>query len=78
MTGQELTKLWELYPEARNLYEQYNGILVEDDPVWKELTGTAEALIRKSNTELCTTVIWRLYVSWNILQRGEKPDEQDA
>lgn len=32
MTGQELTKLWELYPEARNLYEQYNGILVEDDP----------------------------------------------
>ena len=57
MTGQELTKLWELYPEARNLYEQYNGILVEDDPAWKELTGTAEALIRKSSTELCTTVI---------------------
>lgn len=57
MTGQELIKLWELYPEARNLYEQYNGILVEDDPDWKELTGTAEALIRKSNTELCTTVI---------------------
>ena len=39
MTGQELTKLWELYPEARNLYEQYNGILVEDDPAWKELTA---------------------------------------
>ena len=32
-------------------------ILVEDDPAWKELTDTAEALIRKSNTELCTTVI---------------------
>ena len=48
MTGQELIKLWELYPEARNLYEQYNGILVEDDPAWKELTGTAEALIRKN------------------------------
>lgn len=47
MTGQELIKLWELYPEARNLYEQYNGILVEDDPVWKELTGTAEACDRK-------------------------------
>ena len=55
MTGQELTKLWELYPEARNLYEQYNDILVEDDAAWKELI--AEALIRKSNTELCTTVI---------------------
>lgn len=57
MTGQELTKLWELYPEARNLYEQYNDILVEDDAAWKELTGTVEELIRKSNTELCTTVI---------------------
>ena len=57
MTGQELTKLWELYPEARNLYEQYNDILVEDDAAWKELTGIAEAQIRTSNTELCTTVI---------------------
>ena len=57
MTGQELTKLWELYPEARNLYEQYNCILDQDHPASKELTGTAEALIRKSNTELCTTVI---------------------
>ena len=57
MTGQELTKLWELYPEARNLYEQYNDILVEDDAAWKKLTSTAEELIRKSNTELYTTVI---------------------
>lgn len=57
MTGQELIKLWELYPEVRNLYEQYNDILVEDDAAWKELTGIAEELIQKSNTELYTTVI---------------------
>ena len=57
MTGQELIKLWELYPEARNLYEQYNGILVEDDSAWKELTGRAEELIRQSKTDLKTTVI---------------------
>ena len=57
MTGQELVKLWELYPEARNLYEQYNGILVEDNPAWKELTGRAEELIRQSKTDLKTTVI---------------------
>lgn len=31
MTGKELTKLWELYPEIRELYEHYNGILLEDD-----------------------------------------------
>ena len=57
MTGKELLKLWELYPEARGLYEQYNDILLEDDAAWKELAGTAENLIRKSGTELCTTVI---------------------
>ena len=57
MTGQELTKLWELYPEVRELYEQYNDILVEDDQAWKELTGRAEELIRQSNTDLKTTVI---------------------
>lgn len=39
MTGKELEKLWELYPEVRELYEQYNDILVEDDQAWKELTG---------------------------------------
>ena len=57
MTGRELEKLWELYPDARGLYEQYIDILLEDDAAWKELTGTAEDLIRKSSTELYTTVI---------------------
>lgn len=57
MTGKELLKLWELYPEARELYEQYNDILLEDDSAWKELTGTAKDLIQKSGTELCTMVI---------------------
>ena len=41
-------KLWELYPEVRNLYEEYNGILLEDDFAWKELTEKAEQLIRES------------------------------
>ena len=57
MTGKELEKLWELYPEVRELYEQYNDILVEDDQAWTELTGRAEELIRQSNTDLKTTVI---------------------
>lgn len=41
-------KLWELYPEVRNLYEEYNGILLEDDSDWKELTEKAEQLITES------------------------------
>lgn len=43
-------KLWELYPEVRSLYEEYNGILLEDDSAWKELTEKAEGLIRESET----------------------------
>lgn len=57
MTGQELTKLWELYPEVRELYEHYNGIMIEDDVAWKELADIAGKLIQSSTTELKTTVI---------------------
>lgn len=43
-------KLWELYPDVRNLYEECNGILLEDDLAWKELTEKAEQLIGESET----------------------------
>lgn len=69
MTGKELTKLWELYPEAREVYEQYNDILLEDDAAWKEVTGTAENLIRKSSTELYTTVILETVRQLEILAK---------
>lgn len=69
MTGKELLKLWELYPEARGLYEQYNDILLEDDAAWKELTGTAENLIRKSSTEFYTMVILETVRQLEILAK---------
>lgn len=47
MTGREAVKLWELYPDVRNLYEEYNGILLEDDPAWKELMEKAEATLKE-------------------------------
>ena len=72
MTGKELLKLWELYPEARELYEQYNDILSEDSAAWKELTSTAEDLIRKSSTELYTTVILETVRQLEILARRRK------
>lgn len=50
MTGHEAMKLWELYPDVRNLYEECNGILLEDDLAWKELTEKAEQLIGESET----------------------------
>lgn len=69
MTGKELLKLWELYPEARSLYEQYNDILLEDNAAWKELTGTAEEFIRKSGTELYATVILETVRQLEILAK---------
>lgn len=69
MIGKELLKLWELYPEARELYEQYNDILLEDNAAWKELTGTAEKLIRKSGTELYATVILETVRQLEILAK---------
>lgn len=69
MTGKELLKLWELYPEARSLYEQYNDILLEDDAAWKVLTGTAEEFIRKSGIELYATVILETVRQLEILAK---------
>ena len=58
MTGAEVQKLWELYPDVQSLYEQYNGIHLEDNAAWKELTEKAEALIREPGcTELKQQVI---------------------
>ena len=46
MTGCEAKSLWNLYPDVRSLFFEYNDILLEDDPAWKELTEQAEAMIR--------------------------------
>lgn len=46
MTGREAKSLWNLYPDVRSLFEEYNDILLEDDPAWKNLTEQAEAMIR--------------------------------
>lgn len=46
MTGREAKSLWNLYPDVRSLFEEYNDILLEDDLAWKDLTEQAEAMIR--------------------------------
>lgn len=46
MTGREAKSLWNLYPDVRSLFEEYNDILLENDPAWKDLTEQAEAMIR--------------------------------
>lgn len=37
MTASERRFLWNQYPEIREMFEDYNGILLEDDLGWKQL-----------------------------------------
>lgn len=37
LTVQERNFLWEEYPEVQELYEEYNGILPEDDGTWERV-----------------------------------------
>ena len=37
LTPQERKALWEEYPEVQELYEEYNGILPEDDGAWERV-----------------------------------------
>lgn len=53
MTGREAKSLWNLYPDVRSLFEEYNDILLEDDPAWRDLTERAETMIQDTGcTEL--------------------------
>ena len=37
LTPQERNTLWEEYPEVREMYEEFNGVLLEDDLAWKRI-----------------------------------------
>lgn len=39
LTPQERKILWEEYPEIRELYEEYNSILLEDDTAWEAVVS---------------------------------------
>lgn len=75
MTGWEAKSLWNLYPDVRSLFEEYNDILLEDDPAWKDLTEQAEAMIRDPGcTELKEKLILYTVAELERIarKRGEK------
>lgn len=39
MTKAERQFLWSRYPEVREMFEEYNGILLEDDAAWERLVA---------------------------------------
>lgn len=60
ISKEERQKLWELYPEVQELFEQYNGIRLEDDQGWEALVKQCEKIHEKHPTKtmemlLCDT-----------------------
>lgn len=39
MTKAERQFLWSRYPEVLEMFEEYNGILLEDDAAWERLVA---------------------------------------
>lgn len=39
MTAAERQFLWNQYPEVREMFEEYNSILLEDDGAWERLVS---------------------------------------
>lgn len=51
ISKEERQKLWELYPEIQELFEQYNGIRLEDDQGWEVLVEQCEKIHEKYPTK---------------------------
>ena len=45
-------KLWELYPEVQELFEQYNGICLEDERAWKEVVENCHLIHKNHPTKV--------------------------
>lgn len=52
MTHEEKKILWKRYPEVWTMFEEYNGILQEDQDSWKRLVDQAGELRKKYHTEI--------------------------
>lgn len=49
MTNLTRVALWEQYPEVREMFEEYNDILLEDDPSWERLTNRFHEILDSHN-----------------------------
>lgn len=64
LTSQERKTLWEEYPEVRELYEEYNGILLEDDESWERVAERCHQIRKQYQTNQAEAalldVVWQL------------------
>ena len=47
ISREERKKLWELYPEVRALFEEFNYTLLEDDAAWKRVVDKCHEIRKK-------------------------------
>lgn len=64
LTVQERNFLWEEYPEVQEMYEKYNGILLEDDRSWERVAERCHQIREQYQTiqvEIALLdVVWQL------------------
>lgn len=64
LTVQERKALWEEYPEVQELYEEYNGILPEDDGSWERVAERCHQIREQCQTlqveVALLDVVWQL------------------
>ena len=64
LTPQERNTLWEEYPEVREMYEEFNGVLLEDDGVWERVAERCHQIREQYQTlqveVALLDVVWQL------------------
>ena len=64
LTPQERKALWEEYPEVQEVYEEYNGILPEDDGAWERVAEHCHQIREQYQTMQVEValldVVWQL------------------
>lgn len=64
LTPQERKALWEEYPEVQEMYEEYNGILPEDDGAWERVAERCHQIREQYQTMQVEValldVVWQL------------------
>ena len=64
LTPQERRSLWEEYPEIRELYEEYNSILLEDNGAWGRIVEQCHQIREQHQTQQVEAalldVVWQL------------------
>lgn len=64
LTLQERKALWEEYPEVQEMYEEYNGILPEDDGAWERIIKRCHQIKEQYQTRQVEAAL--VDVAWQL------------